>query len=56
MLERNDEEIIPEKRDARLEGFLGSDGEKVDPVGTASVQRDIRWLRSAFNIVHKEWH
>lgn len=43
-------------RDARLKGFVGSDGEKVDAVGTASVQRDISWLRNAFNIARKEWH
>jgi integrase len=43
-------------RDARLKGFVGSDGEKVDAVGTASVQRDISWLRNAFNIARREWH
>lgn len=92
MLERYDEEIIPDKRgarpeslrlraflrnfpeladktlseiqtpdlakwrDARLKGFVGGDGEKVEAVGTASVQRDISWLRNAFNIARKEWH
>ena len=43
-------------RDARLKGFVGSDGERVAPVGTASVQRDISWLRNAFSIARKEWH
>jgi len=92
MLERYDEEIIPEKRgsrpeslrlraflrnfpelaaktlaeiqtpdlakwrDVRLKGFVGSDGEKVAAVSAASVQRDISWLRNAFNIARKEWH
>lgn len=47
---------LAEWRDARLKGFVGSDGEKVARVGTASVQRDISWLRNAFNIARKEWH
>jgi integrase len=43
-------------RDARLKGFVGSDGEKVPAVSPASVQRDISWLRNAFSIARKEWH
>lgn len=43
-------------RDARLKGFVGSNGKPVERVGIASVQRDISWLRNAFNIARKEWH
>lgn len=43
-------------RDARLKGFVGSDGKKVEAVGNASVQRDISWMRNAFNIARREWH
>ncbi|KVE39594.1 hypothetical protein WS68_20005 [Burkholderia sp. TSV86] len=43
-------------RDARLKGFVGSDGEKVSAVSAASVQRDISWLRNALSIARKEWH
>lgn len=43
-------------RDARLKGFVGSNGEKVPAVSAASVQRDISWLRNALGIARKEWH
>lgn len=43
-------------RDARLSGFVGSNGEKVRAVGLASVHRDISWLRNAFAVARKEWH
>lgn len=43
-------------RDARLEGFIRPDGQKVRPVSIASVQRDVNWLRNAFSIARKEWH
>jgi integrase len=43
-------------RDARLKGFVGNDGKKVERVGIASVQRDISWMRNAFNIARREWH
>lgn len=43
-------------RDARLKGFVRSDGEKIMPVSNASVQRDLSWLRNAFNVARKEWH
>lgn len=43
-------------RDARLKGFVNPDGERVEGVTPASVQRDINWLRNAFNIARKEWH
>lgn len=43
-------------RDARLSGFVGKDGKKVQKVSAASVQRDISWLRNAFSIARKEWH
>lgn len=43
-------------RDARLNGFTGPDGVRNRPVSTASVLRDINWLRNAFSIARKEWH
>ena len=43
-------------RDARLKGFTGPDGLRKRPVSTASVLRDINWLRNAFSIARKEWH
>lgn len=43
-------------RDARLAGFTAPDGRRTRPVSTASVQRDINWLRNAFSIARKEWH
>jgi integrase len=43
-------------RDARLKGFDGPDGKPVDKVTPASVQRDINWLRNAFNVAREEWH
>lgn len=43
-------------RDARLKGFVDPDGEEVEGVTPASVQRDINWLRNAFNIAREEWH
>lgn len=43
-------------RDARLKGFVGNDGGKVPAVSNSSVQRDLSWLRNAFNVARKEWH
>lgn len=43
-------------RDARLSGFVGPDGRPNRPVSSASVLRDINWLRNAFSIARKEWH
>ncbi|WP_371879837.1 tyrosine-type recombinase/integrase [Caballeronia sp. S22] len=43
-------------RDARLAGFTMDDGTKVDAVSSASVLRDINWLRNAFKIAREEWH
>lgn len=43
-------------RDARLKGFVRSDGEKVEPVSSASVTRDLSWLHDAFNLARTEWH
>ncbi|MBN9642910.1 MAG: tyrosine-type recombinase/integrase [Achromobacter sp.] len=43
-------------RDARLAGFTAPDGRRSRPVSSASVQRDINWLRNAFSIARKEWH
>ncbi|MCO1361023.1 tyrosine-type recombinase/integrase [Burkholderia multivorans] len=46
---------LAEWRDARLRGFVGSDGQQVPAVGVASVLRDISWLRNAFSVARKEW-
>ncbi|OMY27894.1 integrase [Burkholderia pseudomallei] len=46
---------LAEWRDARLRGFVGSDGKQVPAVGVASVLRDISWLRNAFSVARKEW-
>ena len=43
-------------RDARLSGYTGPDGVRNQPALTASVLRDIKWLRSAFSTARKEWH
>ncbi|CAB3916276.1 MULTISPECIES: tyrosine-type recombinase/integrase [Achromobacter] len=43
-------------RDTRMKGFTAPDGRTIRPVSTASVQRDINWLRNAFSIARKEWH
>ncbi|MEX3556743.1 MAG: tyrosine-type recombinase/integrase [Burkholderia gladioli] len=43
-------------RDARLRGYIGSNGAKIPGVTAASVLRDINWLRNAFFIARKEWH
>ncbi|WP_064496234.1 tyrosine-type recombinase/integrase [Ralstonia insidiosa] len=42
-------------RDARLNGEL-PDGRKVRPVASATVLRDINWLRNAFLVARDEWH
>ncbi|MBR7996744.1 tyrosine-type recombinase/integrase [Burkholderia cenocepacia] len=42
-------------RDARLQGFIGIDGEQVPAVSVASALRDISWLRNAFSVARKEW-
>ncbi|MBO1853214.1 tyrosine-type recombinase/integrase [Burkholderia cenocepacia] len=43
-------------RDARLKGFIAPDGRMVAAVSSASVLRDINWLRNAFSVARLEWH
>ncbi|CAM2144585.1 Tyr recombinase domain-containing protein [Pararobbsia alpina] len=43
-------------RDARLQGFIGPDGEPVRPVSGSSVVRDAVWLGNAFSVARLEWH
>ncbi|WP_321899532.1 tyrosine-type recombinase/integrase [Paraburkholderia heleia] len=43
-------------RDARLGGFFGPSGERVQAVSSASVLRDIAWLSNAFTVAKNEWH
>jgi integrase len=48
--------VLVRWRDARLNGFVGPRGDVVAPVTSASVKRDVNWLRNAITIAKQEWH